>query len=313
MRFFDILVLLIGFGALGFAGYTIYGEVDGTNYQVVPMNTAQSQLPQQHYEEAKQFYPNLRFPDKVITYGFDQGCTLDKKEQIARALNIFEERTVVSFIQVDSNPQLFIACSELAPDPEIQGHFVAGEGGPTKILNGTLYTIILEGKISLYEDEDCSNPHIAVHELLHVFGFDHTTDPQSILYPTLSCSQVYNSYFFERINELYAVESLPDLVPQNIELERNGRYIQFTVEVANQGLKNASNVNLTVMADTQVVDSFSLGNIDIGTRKIFKVENLRVPRDTRVIEFIVDRAGSIQELSETNNNAAFNTESKETS
>ncbi len=308
MNALEFILLLIALAAVGFGIYVVYGELDRTDYQVVPLDSGPSLTPRQEFSQSKQFYPNLRFKDRVISYSFDPRCTDGKKQQIAEAFVLFEEETIVEFVPTLSEPDLFIACSELAPEPESEGHFVAGEGGPTKILNGSLYTIILEGKISLYEDEECGKPHIAVHELLHVFGFDHNSDPQSILYPTLDCDQVYNEYFFESINDLYEADSLPELVPQNIELEKTGRYIQFTIEVANEGLDIAPNVELTLIVDGAVADTFQLGDIDVGTKKIFRVENFRVARGARTVEFKVDTGNKIRELSEANNNAIFTIE-----
>lgn len=300
------VILLVG---VVIGGYLLYHELNASPDKIIQLNEPSSPtLPAPTQEKSKQFYPNLRFKDRVITYKFDPRCTEAKENQMAQTFKLFEDRTVVSFTETSGDPDLYIACSELAPEPEAAGHFVAGEGGPTRILNGTLYTIILESKISLYEEEQCSEPHIAVHELLHVFGFDHNNDRTSILYPTLDCAQVYNSYFFERINELYAADSLPDLVPSNITLSKAGRYIEFTIDVSNQGLDLAKNIQLGLYADNKIVDTFDLGDIDIGTKKVFTVRNLRVTSGASQLEFRVDPENAQSELSESNNNAAFSIE-----
>ena len=67
--------------------------------------------------------------------------------------------------------------------------FIAGEGGPTSITNTSLYNVILKGKILLYKKSECEEPIVELHELLHVFGFDHSQDPNNIMFNLSSCNQ----------------------------------------------------------------------------------------------------------------------------
>ncbi|MEK6899056.1 MAG: CARDB domain-containing protein [Nanoarchaeota archaeon] len=309
MKIFSTLLFILLLSTIVYGAYFLYGELDRKNYNITPITNTQDEIPSipQQNSQSKQFYNNMRFTDKQISYYFDERCSEEKINQLEKAFSIFEDETILELSQ-NSDGEIYIACSEIAPDPQTEGHFVAGEGGPTKVINGTKYAIILEGKISLFEDEECSRPNIAVHELFHVFGFDHNNDRKSILYPTLDCSQIYNQYLFDRINELYTTPSLPDLRPQNIELEKTGRYLKFSIEVSNDGLKEANQVDLDLFIDNEKTNTFELGDIDIGVKKIFSVENLRVPRGAKKVEFKVDSSSKIPEISDLNNNAEFNIE-----
>jgi len=245
----------------------------------------------------------MRFPSNEITYDVSDDCNLDKKSQVAEAFNIIENRTVLDFSHTQNNPQIQIVCSDLAPEPEFEDHFVAGEGGPTEIINTSLYAVILSGKISLFRDEKCDRPLIALHELFHVLGFDHNNNPNSILFPTLGCEHQIDDYLIDSINELYSVKSAPDLIIDKINGSKSGRYLGFEINVINQGLIPVDSAELMVYANGKFVKSFDLGDVDIGTRKVLTVENIKIPRSSEKISFVVRDKSGAKEIFENNNRA----------
>ncbi len=250
----------------------------------------------------KQFYPGMRFPDRMITYRVENECSAIKKAQVAQAFATLQRDTVLEFSE-EIDGRIQVICSELAPEPKLKKHFVAGEGGPTEIVNTTLYSVILSGKISLYRDESCTTPHIALHEILHVLGFDHTQDSGSILYPTLNCGQRIDQAILDEIDRLYSVDSNPDFQITKMKASKSGRYLSFDGEVINQGLTDANNVSLAVSVGGSTIKVFDLGPIEIGTRKILTVENLRIGKSATVVTFTVDPENMIKEINENNNKA----------
>ena len=114
-----------------------------------------------------------------------------------------------------------MSCSDITPEPTQKDHFVAGEGGPTLVINTTVYAIILEGKIALYRHEICDEPQIALHELLHALGFDHNSNSKSIMYPITNCAQELDDYIVQTINQLYSVPSRGDLLIEEIDANKS--------------------------------------------------------------------------------------------
>ena len=284
---------------LGAAGYFVYMQLPG-NPIALKINQTNENITLPQYSESKQFYPNLRFATNKITYGFEDACSDEKKVSVRDAVSILEKDTVLVFDEKPSNDaQVHILCSEIGPEPEQAGHFVAGEGGPTEIINTTLYSVIRGGKLSLYRDESCDRPLIALHEMLHVLGFDHNSNPQSIMYPTLNCNEQLDSHIVDSINALYHDESLPELTIIDANATKEGRYVSFSVKVMNRGLVEAESVSLDVLEGTNVLQTFDLGKIDIGVIKALSVENLKASRSGSEIKLHI-RSPS-RELDENNN------------
>ena len=213
-----------------------------------------------------------------------------------------ESITLLDFEPVASgDPMLKILCSDIAPEAGQENYFVAGEGGPSRVLNSTIYSIILEGKIALYRDDSCGGAKVATHELLHALGFDHNNNRNSILYPTLRCEQEIDPEVIESINSLYQQNSFPDLVFFSTTVTKSGRYLNFNIEVLNQGLRESDITDVKVYAGDEFIEGFDIGAVGIGSRKILTVENLKVPLDANKIVFVVDEENTVNELFENNN------------
>lgn len=308
IKFLDWVILLVLVGLLGtslgilwvnlpteITPYTEIGSHNGNDFQ------------NPKYAQSKQFYQNMRFPDKQITYQIESACPQSKRDQALEAMQILEGKTPLTFTPSSTNPRINIVCSELAPDPEKENYFIAGEGGPTQIINTTLFAVILKGKISLYREEKCDTSHIAVHELLHVLGFDHNNNKLSILYPTLDCDQTIDDSLIADIKSLYSTPSLADLKITGLTATKEGKYLNFKIKIINQGLKEVSNTDLKIYADGKIVkfsaddESYALNELEIGTTKTLEVSNLIIPRFSKNIRFVVDEKNLIPEISETNN------------
>src|SRR3990170_888469 len=54
--------------------------------------------------EEMQFYPNLRYSDKDISYSIED-CNLQKTDEMERAFEIIENLTVLNFYSVNSDEQ----------------------------------------------------------------------------------------------------------------------------------------------------------------------------------------------------------------
>lgn len=305
--FFSNFILLLLFVAIGFCASYLYQyfpreTVPFNNFQLeeTPINVT-NDLP------SKQFYPRMRYQDRIINYYISDSCSQEKTKSMQEALDIIEFKTILKFNPVSkANSKINILCSDVSPEADEKDHFVAGEGGPSRVIDSTLYSIILEGKIALYRDGQCDNPNIAIHELLHALGFDHNNNKKSILYPNLECNQQIDTEIIESINKLYEDESLPDLEFTMANATKSGRYLNFHIEVINQGLQKSEVTKVSVYADGKIVETFDIGEILIGAKKILDVENLNIPIKSKKIDFIVDEENKITELYENNNEISLN-------
>ena len=211
---------------------------------------------------------------------------------------------LISFYPEIENPgvaDILVGCSEDYISKE-ENSFIAGEGGPTKIINSSLYNVILNGKILLYKESECDFPIVETHELLHVFGFNHINNPKDIMYNLSSCNQEISQETIDMLNSLYKIETLPDLYVSEINATKKGRYLDFEIEVRNQGLTEAENVGLYVSTDGKKIENFSLGDIELGAGKRIWVTSLKLPsRNVKSVKFIIDRENKIKELRRDNN------------
>lgn len=304
--FFNGLLIILLLGAISYGGYYLYQNVPRETIQLKGFTTPEiivtNTLP------SKQFYQNMRYSDRTINYYISDSCPESKSSDVLEALDTIESQTILVFHPVSkAESALNILCSDISPEADEENHFVAGEGGPSRVINSTLYSIILEGKVALYREGNCDNSNVAIHEILHALGFDHNNNPKSILYPTLRCDQEIDQEIIDSINNLYDVDSLPDLIFDEVNATKSGRYLNFHMEVLNRGLKEAKTVTVGIYADGQFIEPFELKDISVGAKKIIDVQNLKVPLNGKTIEFVIDYDSQISEIYEDNNKIVLNT------
>ena len=179
MRFLDFVVLFMLFALLVGGMYLLWLNFpsEPTEFEKYTANLS-FDLP----SKSSQFHQNMRYPDRTISYFISKNCSTKKTSDFLKAASFLEEKTILDFKE-SVKPDILITCSNVAPEPNEQGHFVAGEGGPSQVINTSIYSVILVGKVSLYRSEKCEEPKVALHEILHALGFDHTGNISSIMYP----------------------------------------------------------------------------------------------------------------------------------
>ncbi len=304
----DLILIIVLIGALIFAGNMFYEEYYDITSQAESYIADDSKSLEGLTQQSNQFYPSMRFPDKEIGYEFADECDDLRKENVRKAFSIIDEMSVLSFSEEGDKEKISILCSKIAPRTEDKGHFVAGEGGPTKILNASVFYVIKEAQIELYRNEKCETPNIAIHEILHALGFDHNSNEESILYPITSCQQEIDDSLINSINHIYSIESLPDVSIVKVDLNKTGRYLNFEIVLGNQGLKDYEESQLKVYADEEEIGNFKIDKIEIGHSKIFSVTNLKISREAKKISFEIESSLTINELNKENNKAIINLE-----
>lgn len=257
-----------------------------------PLNTS---FPS-YTDESLQFYENMRFPTSNISYRID-GCTLKKSGDMIDAFNFVEDRTDLSFYPVINGEEIFVTCS--SETKQSGDFFIAGEGGPTNITATDRFNVIHQGKIELIRESKCPNPNVGVHELLHVLGFGHSSNPDSIMYEVSKCSQVVTDDIINSINVLYSTESLPDLAFNNVSANITGRFLDTKFSVINHGLSDVGTFNVSIYADNKLIDIFDIDGLEIGFGRTITLKNVRVPRSTALLMYSIDY--SLPELDKKNN------------
>lgn len=298
-----ILVLLV----LLTAGWYVYnlmpGEPQGLNF-VSQLGEIGADI---DYGVTPVFMENLRFEDEEVTYWIQDSCSLTRQERMNRAFEEIEnEMPFLSFSQVaEDAAEILVGCSENFIETGDRS-FIAGEGGPTEVINTTLFNLIVEGKILLYDEIDCEYPIVEVHELLHVFGFNHINNPKSLMYNFTDCDQRITPDMVSTLENIYSYDSLPELEISDISALKKGRYLDFEIFVINSGLVEAKEISLGIYYDEGLVEQFDLENILPGVQKSLKVDNLNMgSRGFEEVEFRVDFENGVEELFEDNNDVVL--------
>ena len=304
MGLVKIILLLILLNVVLFTGYWIYQNLPGEIQELTVVNLGPSVDGAiiNVSGELVQFYPGMRFNHKDIRYYIHPGCSSTSKERVAEAFSIVSSGTgIISFQKsLEDNADILVACSPEVYQKE-ENIFIAGEGGPTKIINASI-PVIVRGKLTFYNDtsSDCEYPVTELHEIFHVFGFDHINDSSTVLYPFIKCDQRVSMDLLSALRFLYTIEPLPDLYFEEIVASKSGRYLSFDTIIVNDGLIDAENSVLSVYVEGELVDSFILNTVSFGGGQKFYVKNLKLP--TRITEEVELRVNSTtKDYNEINN------------
>ncbi len=284
------LIDFILFGLLLFLGFYVYILYGG--FYSEPQNLSiifKQELPRaiNTSSELVQFVPNMRFAENTLSYSFEQGCNPERILSTNRAFSIISNKTkVLSFYQILEGGQsdILIKCSDHikesnSSDPT-RKTFIAGEGGPTKFMSLEPYSLIIQGEIELYSskyNKKCNEPLVEIHELLHVFGYNHIDNKYSILYPYLSCDQTIGGEIITDMQRLYKEPAKAELAIENISALKSGRYLNFYIEIKNTGLINATGVYLEVISENKIIKNFSIEDLSPGLMRSLELKNLQLP------------------------------------
>ncbi|MBS3090079.1 matrixin family metalloprotease [Candidatus Pacearchaeota archaeon] len=296
MDFLDAFLLVLTIAIVIFGGYLLWSDFFS---EPIEYHGRAQYIEQKLEGSSLQFYSNMRFQDRHINYMISGACDEERISSIKKAFEIIEQDTILEFSESGQMSEMYVTCSDVSPNSENKRHFIAGEGGPTFIVNTSLYSLIFNGTIALYRSEKCDRPQIALHEIFHVLGFDHSSNQDSIMYPVTNCRQEIDNSIIEEINRLYEDEPLPDLALSEAYATIRGRYLYFNISISNYGLLDSDNMTLNVKSIGNVIKQFPLGSLQVGRKKIFNAGNIRISKDAGEIEFEV--IGNREEISLENN------------
>ena len=298
-------------GLLVSMSYYLYLNIPRTPEKLEVVVQESSNKPEIIITEANQFYTDMKFNHNQISYTIDPECSSSEIQKLKDAFSELDRRVdPISFYQTLTNPDIEISCSESKKDalPSYdERHFVAGEGGAKEIIQTGRYNIITEGIILLYENPkiktiECEYPNVEMHEIIHV------NDKNSLMYQFIeSCDQRLDVSIVNKLNQLYALENLPDLYFENVSVTKKGRWIDFNVTIKNSGSVDSGNVILTILDNDKVIEEKDLEEFKFGSGITLQTKNLKLAHlNPDKISFIIDRDNNIKEIDENNNVAVVN-------
>lgn len=309
---FNIIVLFLAFIILIvclFALYYIYTntprspvnlEVDIPKTDTIAVNSS----------PVLQFHQNMKFNHNNISYFIYPDCDSKKKQRMRDAFDYITNIVGdISFQETMSDADIEVICSDTNKDKteSDKDYFIAGEGGAREIIQTGKYNIITNGTILLYKYpenyKECPTPNIEIHELIHVFGFDHSNDKMSLMNPYLvSCDQKLDESIIKELTRLYSIDNLPDVYFEEVMAIKRGRYIDFNLTIKNSGDIDAKNVSFSVIEDGNEIEKQYVGDIRYGAGVYLKVESLKLDSmSPKKILFSLDNNNLIKESDKSNN------------
>jgi hypothetical protein len=259
-------------------------------------------------QEAKvgdlQFYNNMRFGESKISYNIGS-CPIAKRDEMIRAFELLENQTVLRFYPVAANEEISVICDSKR---KVEGGlFIAGEGGPTNITKSGEFNVISRGSIFLFKESACENPNVALHELLHVLGFNHTSNTNDIMYPISKCNQILMDYEIELIDNLYFIPSYPDVSFEGVSASMRGKYLDLNISVRNNGLSESSKSVIEIYAEGSLVKEIDLDALEVGHGRVITLKNVWIGQfNTEELRIYI--RSNFDELSKENNEAVLKIE-----
>jgi hypothetical protein len=243
----------------------------------------------------------MRFASQSISYNIE-ACSLKRTNDMEEAFDILEEKTTLNFYPVEYGEEITITCEDTI---QIEGNlFTAGEGGPTNVTMVDGFNVIESGKILLLKDSECERPNIAIHELLHVLGFDHSTNRQNIMYRISECEQTMGDDLVDFINEIYSIPNQPDLLFEDASIVLRGKYLDVNFSIRNNGLLYSGESILRILVDGKEVKEIDISPLEMGEGIKGYTTNILVKQiSIENIEFII--IYNSEELSALNNKVSF--------
>lgn len=292
MRYILVFVLILIISLLFFFYLTPFNNLDFTaktnnnNFSIIPG------------ENNMQFYHNMRFPSPIISYKI-LNCPFSKQNNMEYAFDVMESMTPLRFYPVNETEQILITCEERMKVDE--GLFIAGEGGPTNITATEEFSVIFGGEILLLKESKCPIPNIALHELFHVLGFNHSSNPANIMYHLSKCEQEISGDMIKLINQLYSVPNYPDLKIENASATITSKFLNLNATISNVGLGDAEAFNLSIYSDGEIIKEIIMDSIKIGYGNFINIKNIWISKaDVSELELIIKT--NFTEINKENNN-----------
>ncbi|MGC8812601.1 MAG: matrixin family metalloprotease [Candidatus Aenigmatarchaeota archaeon] len=260
------------------------------------------------FTSAPLLYENIRWnhmPLKVylnVSSGLDlPQFSISNVESVREGMQKWENSTnkIISFVEVAKAEEADIVVNWVKTF-EMGGRKILGEGGPV-VRDTGLFNLTVRGEIYLLTQKiKCLDVVTATHELGHVLGFDHSKNPQDIMYPTASCSQTITEAEVKTLSELYKIQPKPELYFLNASASKPGKYLNLEFAVKNSGLIDSLPTYVSLVLDNKTVRTFSIPKLQPGEAVVVRINNILIP-SFKTFQLFVDSENYNDEIYEDNN------------
>ncbi|MBI2545465.1 MAG: matrixin family metalloprotease [Candidatus Aenigmarchaeota archaeon] len=187
-----------------------------------------------------------------------------------------------------------------------------------KFVNTSTFNVIQNAHIQLLTKSNSDRlagidmTNLALHEIGHAIGLNHSADEVDVMYPVLNVpsSQVkqITQSDLQKLSTAYSSPAKPDLVATNAEVTKftvrkltTYYYANMTMTILNNGLTDSTPTSFLIKADGSNVKQLDISAIPIGDRLNIELGNLNIDHNFKSIEIVLDPNNSVDELNESNN------------
>src|SRR3989339_472749 len=122
----------------------------------------------------------------------------------------------------------------------------------------------------------------------------------NIMYNITNCDQTIGEDIVTLINELYSYPQYTDLAIENVSAYMHGRYLDTTINVRNNGLKESENTTILIYANNKIVNEIPIGTLDIGYGLSISMNNTWISViNVKTLDFLIN--SNSEELQKNNN------------